>query len=151
MSLFEGSVHQKAAFLLRCKSTVTALHHQTLTAEGEKSVSAENAFTHASGRGRSFARHAVVCRRGPPVCQDETDKKEKNGAQRKSVRLASQATSVGLNSQQEEKQSAPAWKCVLCLVIDRHLAADIIWPLFPRPAARMPPQALDLCALMSCR
>lgn len=149
------------AVLPHCKSTASALRHHALTAEAEKSDSLKNTFTPASGCSKSLGDTLLSADETPPPPSarpngfqrntkwTKTDNKEKNSAQLK--RLASEATSVCLTSQQKEHKSAPACMCVLRLVIDRHLAVDTIWPLFPRPAARMPPQTLDLCALMSCR
>lgn len=103
-------------------------------------------------------RAAVSCLPGPMEFikrkkkkePDQTDSKEENSARLKSaaglkshIRMVEFPAGAGA--------AAPAWRCALGLLIDRHLAGDIISPLFPRPSAKMPLQAVDLCALMSCR
>lgn len=67
------------------------------------------------------------------------------------VMINSKSLLCCLSLQQCYKLSQVACNSLLCLIIDRHLASDIISPLFWRPLAKLPLWVFYLCDLMSCR
>lgn len=56
-----------------------------------------------------------------------------------------------LSLHQHTELSGMARNSLLSLIIDRHLASDVISPFFWRLRAKLPLWAFDLCILISCR